>query len=303
LIAEALAHTSDATPLGLRSRLEYANASIRAIFDDHDGVVAAGERSLVGLRAVEAPWRVARALFIIGASLPFLGRAPDALVYYAEVLEIAKAHGLRKLHATTLHAIGIQKIWLNDFAGARETISSAIAEFSALGDASRVAISQSALANIEELEHNYDTAIQLAAEALETLRDTAPYSYRGAIIDQANRYILVGRWDEARICAREAVRISIELQVVPAFLRSAQHLSVAIVLDPDSQRPQRVRAARMLGYLSVAFGPDGPEFDKPPFERALEALRTSPDRRDFETAQTEGAALNQDEAFDLANRL
>ena len=130
--------------------------------------------------------------------------------------------------------------------GARPLFAEALVIFRAVCADRQIATVSADLAELEFHQGDMPSALQLAREAVATLRRHNDVRRVALQLDNLAAYLLaMGRYGEARAHAREALVAATETQgdVFAAF--ALQHLAAVAALQPNEDR---TRAARLLGY-------------------------------------------------------
>jgi tetratricopeptide (TPR) repeat protein len=132
-----------------------------------------------------------------------------------EALEAAYSLGDRRLTANALQKIGWVRSVAGDYAGARVHLTEALAMAQLLGTESLAASIAVSLADNEFLAGNCESALQLTADLLETHGSlSASPIIAVALVNMAAYLIALGRYDEGRVNANDALERARALRVV-----------------------------------------------------------------------------------------
>src|SRR5579872_1433079 len=250
----ALASVTAATPVLVVAKLYLAEAEINAGLMQHKASYAAAEQALARYRDLGDQAGIAQAQRIAGGALAVLGRIAEAELSFTEVLAAARALGAQRLTGIVLEGLASIRSLSNDVAGARAGYAEALAIYKDLGDKLTTANVAANLADAEFLAGDALTALMLVEEAIPV--DRGLNNTRGVtnhLYNMSAYLIALDRYDEARTFAREAVTLARDLQVDVLFTLSLQHLAAVAALQTDQDRGfgDRVRAARLLGYVDA----------------------------------------------------
>jgi hypothetical protein len=117
----------------------------------------------------------------------------------------------------------------------------------------------SALADNEFDAGDPETALSLTLDVLSTYRSlnsaAAVPGIASSVSNMAAYFIALGRYDEARASASEALELAHGLRYAEVVTKSLETLSLAVLLHPDLEGPGAVRkragAARIFGLVDA----------------------------------------------------
>jgi predicted ATPase len=241
------------TPEFVIARLEFAQAQLDGTMAHQKSCYEAAARALGRFEKLGERRGMARAQQIAGRALLSLGHLADGEALLHSSLAAAKELGLHKVAAGTLEYLAIARYFADDLGGARSAYTEALTIARETGY-ERVACDIAG--NLAELEFRCGdavTALQLAEEGLRGWRsfnDTIRMA--NALGNMAVYLTTLGRSDEARNCAREALRMARDAQHDVGVAIALQHLN-AIAAIRASDYDSYARAARLLGYVDMRF--------------------------------------------------
>ncbi len=310
-VRASLELVDELTPPGLVARLEQAEADGAAEFGEHKIALAAAERALARYRQLGDASGSAQAQNSAGGSLVLLGRPAEAEPMLREALEAAYALGDRRLTASALQAIGWVRSVAGDFTGARVHLIEALAMAQVLGTESFAASVAVSLADNEFLAGDCETALQLTADLLETHGSlSASPIIAVALVNMAAYLIALGRYDEGRVNANDALERARALRVVVLVALSLLHLALIAVLKPHVEgrraSTKYAGAARLFGFVDARLTTMGglgyPGLQRE-YDRALAVLCDAVDADDLAHLMAAGAMMTEDEAIEQAHAL
>jgi predicted ATPase/class 3 adenylate cyclase len=298
----ALATVGAATPVAVVAKLYLAEAEIDAGLMQFNASYAAAEQALARYRNLGDPLGIAHAQRIAGGALAVLGRVAEGELLLTEALAAARALGARRLAAIVREGLASIRSRSNDVAGARAGYAEVLAIYQSLGDELTTANVAANLADAEFLAGNALTALKLAGEALGV--DRRLNNTRGVanhLYNMAAYLVALNRYDEARTLAREAVALARDLQVHVLFTLSLQHLAAvaALQIDQERGRGDRVRAARLLGYVDTrltALEALREHAEQQECDKMLAALRNALEEGELAKLMDEGRDWSEDQA-------
>ena len=201
-----------------------------------------------------------------------------------------------------------------DFAGARAYLTEALGLANVLGAellAADVAIN---LADNEYDAGDAETALRLMLDVLAIYRamksPTAVSGTAKALACSMIYLFALGRYDEARIHANEALDLGLRLGMASLVAASLQYLALTVLVRPKADRPctSEVCAgvARLLGFVNARLASLGvSELYPTPhrYDRAIAMLREEFTVDEFEHQMAIGATMTEDEAVTEAHAL
>ncbi|MFZ0030724.1 MAG: helix-turn-helix domain-containing protein [Candidatus Cybelea sp.] len=309
---------SELTPADLVARLELADAMNASRFRENRTSLAAAGRALARYRDLGDELGVAHAKKLAGEALVSLGRFVEGVALLRDVLAAARALGNRRLEVAALENIGSARSALGDFAGSRAHFAEAL-ELADTGNEYYAITSNLALN-----EHNAgdpETALQILTSLFSTHRarfaspsqttqtDIPEDNIAVGLVNMAEFLVALGRYDQARAQAHEALEFARRSQLDVVVAASLEYLALVAVLMSESEgrrtSDEYARAARLLGFVgarrdTLGFDARGLHEDH---DRALAALRDVIGAEDLARLMAAGATLTQDEAIAQAYAL
>ncbi len=304
-IHAAQAEIDEATPPIVLAQLDLIEAQLDGVLGLHKASHAAAERALERYRALEDAFGIAQAQRHAGRGLVFLGRPEEGEALLREALVPFRARNAHTLIGASLENIAIGRYMSGDIAAARQYYSEALSIFKANGAERLAAAVATNLAEAEFRAGNAAEALQLASEALATDR-RAIFTYRTAFLmcNMAAYLVALGRYDEARARAREALRLAHDVNYEVAAAWAVQHLAaVALFRSSDDGKEQTEDwrcAALLLAYVDArldSLGAIREHTEIQEYDKMITALREALDAGELSGLAEEGRALSEVRAF------
>ena len=312
-VRAALALVDERTPSDLAARLEHAEAEGAQQFGEREAAFAAAERALLRYRDSGDTLGRAQAQCLAGRSLALLGRNAEAEPLLRKALETARTLGDCRLTASVLQVIGWTRSETGDYAGARAYLAEALALATALGADFSAASLAASLAENEFNAGDPETALRLTADVLANLRalNSPPImpGIAAVFANMATFLVALGRYDEARTRALEALELARDLGHAALVALSLRHLAMAAMLRPQPQAQDMSKkyaaTARLFGFLEAHRANVAPqEYSlEPEYERGLAVLRGAIGADVLTKLMAAGATMTEDEAIDQARAL
>lgn len=276
------------TPPEVLARLDLAEAQLEGVLVLHKASYLAAQRALARYRELGDAERIAQAQRLAGRGLVFTGSVAEGEALLREALAAFRAFGARTLAGAALENIAIARNAQGDLNGARAYYTEALEIFRTMGAERLTASVTSNLAEAEFRDGHPEAALRWAQEALRSDR-RAIFNNRTALLmcNMAAYCIALGRYDDARDRAREALKIARDVHYEIALIWAVQHLAGVAALRAHSEeasaRDDSARAARLLAYVDTRL-------------EALEALREYTEAQEYgNIRETLQAALGADE--------
>jgi tetratricopeptide (TPR) repeat protein len=310
----ALEAVDDRTPLALAAGLEYADAAGAGHFAEHKAALAAAERALVRYRALGDRRGIAHAQHLVAASLVILERPAEAEPLLREALETARTLGDGRLAATVLRIFGHARTERGDFAGARASLTEALGLAKAVGAEFLAASIAASIASNEYDAGKPEMALSITIGVLESYRalnsSTVTIGIVTTFADMAKYLIALGRYDEARVYAKEALALASGLRYIVLVAITLQQLAAVALLKPpvDDQPTSSKYAAiaRLFGFVDARFT----ELSVPEkyglteeYAHALALLRAAIGMDESTQLIAAGALMTENEAMEQARAI
>jgi predicted ATPase/class 3 adenylate cyclase len=283
--------------------LDLAEAQLASALAQSRASLAPAERALARYRELGDPRRVATTEQRVGWTLVFLSRIAEGEVLLRHALENAQALGMRKTAAYALDGLAEGRTVAGDVAGARHHFGEALVAAQAAGAERLAAHIALNLAEAEFRGGDAVTALRLADEALPLLRalhDTIDVAV--ARSNMAAYLVALGRYDEARVAAREGLAGARDRQWSVGVDWTVQHLAaIAALRSCNDARAieDRRRAVRILGYVDVSFAglEASREYtEQQEYDVILPALRNTLGADECARFMREGSTWSEDQA-------
>ncbi len=312
-VQTALELADERTPPLLLARLEHAAAEGAANRGETKMSLAAAERALVRYRDLQDGAGTAHALSLVARALVILGRFAEAEPLLREALGAARSLCNLKLTASVLRTMGTSKVLCNDFVGARDCYAEALGLAKSAGAELLAATIAVDLADTEADAGDPEAALQLIATVLPAYRAMNPSAMpliASAIGNMAQYLIVLGRYDEARMRANEALELARGIRSIGVIVACLLYHALAAVLQPQAPGLHASRnytgAAHLLGFVAARMSQlELPEIFFLPRERgrALAIVGDAVGSDVLATLMATGAAMTEDEAIAQAASL
>jgi len=265
---------ADAQTLGpVVGALELAEAKLAGSLLQHKVSREAGERALARYRELGDPLRVAYAQRSVGQSLVFLGKIEEGETLLTQAVARGRALGAQRHTGSALQGLALGRHFVGDVAGAQTLYAEALALFRAIGAERAAGHVRVSLAEIAFQGGDATEALRLAGEALASHRAlNDAISVAHAAGNMTAYLITLERYDEARLCGREALAAARGTQYEVKLAFVLQHLAATAALrrnDAEHKQDDWLRAARVLGYVDAR-------------REALEAFREYTERQEYD---------------------
>lgn len=300
-IRAAFEASDDMTPRNVRARLNLALARLRIQHNRFNACRTAAERALAQSRAVGDDAGIARAEFLIGHSLVVLGRLADGERSLRSALQAFRRLGARRSVARTLVSLAVAREHADDTPTAISLCTEAVETLKAIeGDDGEIDY-VSYLAELEFRAGNAQEAVRFVAQALTRHREQDDRLHIAVDLSNAAAYLIaLGRYDEARANAREALALASGDKNALWVAFAMQHLAAIAALQGDG-----ARAARLLGFIDARLAElehQREHTEAQEHQRIITALRSTFDNGAFEGLLAEGRSWNEDRAIEEAAR-
>jgi non-specific serine/threonine protein kinase len=312
-VRAALESIDELTPPDLIARLEHAEADGAQQFGERKVSLAAAQRALARYREVGDVLGSAQAESLAAGSLVLLGRTAEAEPLLSSALKTARALGNRRLTANVLRMMGWSCSAVGDFAGARARLTEALGLAKLLSDELFVASVAASLAENEFVAGDPEAALRLTVDVLATLRSlnslAAAPGIAVTLTNMSMYLVALGRYDEARVHADEALELARGLRLGALASLSLRVLVIVAMLKPDAQgrttSAEYAGAARLFGFLDARLSMIEPEKYglQPEYDRALAVLCGAIGSLDLTHLMAAGATMTEDEAIDQAHAI
>jgi predicted ATPase/class 3 adenylate cyclase len=244
---------SSETPVPVIAALDLTEAALADALTQMKAAQAAGERAWHRYRELAEPLRSAYAQLIVGDALVRLAQIAEGEALLTDALAQVQALGSRKLTCIALSGLADARSDAGDSAGARHLYGESLAMAKIIGADRRAAMIAGNLAEAEFRGGEPVAALEKAAEARAAFR---AFNDTGGIAivtcNMAAYLIALGRYDEARAAAREALAAARDAQREVHVALALQHLAAVDTLRPGAnERSLKERAASLLGYVDA----------------------------------------------------
>jgi len=312
-VRAAMELVDEETPPRLIAQLEHSEAEGARRFGDFKMAFTMAERALLRYREVGDVQAIAETQSLAGAMLSVLGRPAEAEPLLREALAAADTMGDCRLRASALFRLGLVRMEVADYTGAGAYLTEALGLAKVLGAAIISASVGIALAQNEYFTGNAETALHLIEDVLADYRSLnasgAVLSAAYPLTDRGTYLIALGRYDEARVQANDALTVGREGQLVFVIARSLQQLAVVALLGAQVEHvPAAARhagAARLFGFVEGRLTMLGSleDLGHQYYVSALALLRDTIGTDRLTQMMATGATMTEDEAIAQAQAL
>jgi predicted ATPase/class 3 adenylate cyclase len=247
---------------------------------------------------------IAESQQLVGRALNLLGRTSESQPLLQTALEVFRRLKLPKNASWTLENLGFARHVAGDFAGARAYFAEGLATAKATGSQRMVAVIAATLAEV--LFRNGDTlaTLQPASESIDGFRAIGDkMSVAMGCGNMAAYLVALDRYDEALPYAREALKLSLDLQHDAIVATALQHLAAITALGAvDEAEPAReayARAARVLGYVDaclIKLQSPRQYTEENGYDRIVVVLRDTLGEDEVTKLMAEGSTWSEDQA-------
>lgn len=296
-VALALEGVDDTTPSPVTAKLYLVNAKLDATLSQPKASLTSAERALAAYRLLDDLRGIVESLVRAGGALVFMGQISEGETLLAEALTGARALQNRRLTGLVLETLGHASRAANDAKGARARYTEALALYRATGSDRLTSQVATNLAEAEFSAGNAQAALDLSLEALAAAQTLNEERDGVDLSNMAAYLIALGRFDEARLRAREALSLTREQRYAVFFAFTLQHLAAIAALrqTPDDH----ARAARLLGYADAslsAIDVTREYTEAQEYDRAIAELRAALGEADLTKLMAEGRIFTEDQA-------
>jgi predicted ATPase len=240
------------TPPRLIADLEIAASKLDSLLLSFKSSLAAAQRALEILQTNPDDDLRPYAQLCAGRALVCLGRPEEGEPLLQAALASFRALGAHKAIANTLYSIGYASALKGDMPAAREVLREAAGLYERTGAEERLPAVLTLLAEAEFRTGDVQAAVMLATRALAASRTIKnPMNLMNLLPNLAAYLITLGKYDEARAHAREALVLAREEQAEMTVVFTIQHLAAIGALREEEPPDGRVRAAQLMGFVNA----------------------------------------------------
>ncbi len=239
----------------------------------------------------------------LGLALGYMGRFAEAEGALREARATARSAGARIEYNLATTALGEARSLGGDLREARELILEALRRSEAAGSERGAAGSRVSLAEIEFASGLVEEALRLNERSAQFFRSHSDLVRLSTTLCNSAAYLIaLGRYQEARKDAREALRSLRGIGSVNAALWAMQHLAAIAILrsEPGRRDAMLHRAAKLLGFVDEATRQRSKSrsyAEQQTYEKALSALRELFGEDELAELMTAGKAWPEDLAL------
>jgi predicted ATPase len=266
--------TGATTPAAIAARLDLLDSHTYAWLGRYQDSYDAAERAVARMGEDADPKDVAEANWRIGNALVVLGRASEGEARLRGALATYRERMLPKFVCWVLVCVALARASEHDTASAKACYAEALALAEVNGFRGVANVIWGNLAEAEFRGGDAEAAVRCAVEALAGSQlQPSPLGQAIHLANMTAYLVDLGRFDEARGAAREALELSREVHAEVVAAVVMQHLAATAALrsrhENDAASEDRERAARILGYVDARFA-------------ALKAVREFTEAREYD---------------------
>jgi predicted ATPase/alkylhydroperoxidase/carboxymuconolactone decarboxylase family protein YurZ len=255
-IQAALESIDDATPAPIVARLSLSCAHLAMLAQQYHAALPEAERALQLFTQVHDEKGIALANMFVGAARGFQGETAAGMASLQKALNGFRRLGARREMGGTLWYLGILELVSGNVSAPRALLSEALELYESVGAAGPAAHIASSLAELEYQNGNASKAARLLRQGLAAerkLKDLHAVTFD--LCNLAAYLVALGKWEEAKTHAREALALGLDRQVASATIWAIHHLAAIAALRPSRRvaaaLDDRRRAARLIGFVDA----------------------------------------------------
>ncbi|HEY1977678.1 MAG TPA: helix-turn-helix domain-containing protein [Candidatus Baltobacteraceae bacterium] len=302
MIQSALNTCDATTPHKVRARLELAAARHATEFaSDMRAALAAAEQALHG-QPPDDIRGIASAQYLVGLGLSRCGRIVESESAFRQALAKARSAGAKGTIAAANAGLAAVRLLTGDLDEARSLVREALhihrdAECERLGAATAVH-----MAEIEFAADQTETALSLSQDASNFYRKERNWWLLAFILANQSAYaVALGRYDQARDDAREALLLGDRIGLRRSASWALQHLAAVAGFrnHVEADRRDVRRSAQLLGFVDEAYGRGGAireHTEQRERDKLIAALREALGETMLVALMAEGASWTEDRA-------
>jgi non-specific serine/threonine protein kinase len=301
-IRAGLDSVDDLTPTQIVARLALADAHLAMLAQQYESALPAAQRALALFTLHNDDRGIALAETFVGAARGMRGELEAGAEYLQRALAAFRQSGARRAIGGTLVYVGTLMLSSGDVSTPRALFREALEVLNSVGAARPAAHVALLLAELEHQAGDAAAAARLGRQALTAERALNDLDAVTFDLCNLSAYLIaLGRWEEARSHAREALSLALERQIASALVWALQHLAAISALRPSrsaaSANERRSLAARLIGFVDARLGALKLRRDfteQTEYERILAALQGASSRHQEEgRAWTEARAAEE----------
>jgi non-specific serine/threonine protein kinase len=306
----ALRTCDDATPARVRAKLQLAEAGVAVLLGQNKAALAAADEALQLYQRADDRQGSAAAQILLGIVHIRGRRLVEGEGLVRAALAVARAWGAERLIVLGTHTLALARYSDSDLAAARTLYREVLTLYRTAGRDRSAALAAQSLAEVEFQAGNIETALQLWREATEVLRANYNWASVPGWLTNGSAYLIaLGRFEEARGYAREAVVLAQEAGFDVQLGWALQHLAAIAALRAGDNSTDRLvdlqRAASVLGFVNARLAERGRlrEYtEQQEYDKMLPVLRNELGA-DLDALMNEGKQWSEDQAVAVALKI
>jgi predicted ATPase/DNA-binding XRE family transcriptional regulator len=301
-VSAALEVADEQTPAKVLARLRLAGAIVAKHLGNHRVQLTSGEMAVALYRQIGDLKGLAHAQETVGNALLALGRVAEAIAILTEALIGERKFGSPGDTAQVLRNLASACRQRGDFTAAHAYYAEAIPLLEAADEKGNLAYTKLDLAELALAEGNPELALRHGTEMLAVAGDVELNARCTiyALTSMSTSLIALGRYDEGKGCARQAVGFAREQRFEVPAAYALQNLAMAVALRAQSDARiapgEYEKAARILGFVDARLVERGArrEATDQSYDRLLAVLRNAIGADCVERFMTEGAMATEE---------
>ncbi len=291
-------------PENVIAQLHLAEAAVNSALLQNRASYGAAQQALSFYRKERDSRKTAQCLRYAGLALLYLGEAPAAETALSEALSAARTARASKLVATILECMAQARESLGDFGQATTLHCEALALYDSRGEAAAAARVTYNLAEAEFHCGDVQRALELGRKALEGHRSLHHVNSAACCLCNISAYLVaLGRYEEAKTAAREAIQLAQGSRNEVIVLFSLQHIVAAALgaIENPSKLEKIRNSARVIGFIDArlaALEVRREYTEQREYDAMLDTIKKS--LPDVEAFQSEGCELDENAALTAA---
>ena len=246
----ALATGDKNMPLNVQARLELAEIYLESLTGEFEGSVATAERALASYEQIGDRLWAAEARRLLGEALIHTNDVARGKCELLAALEAFHDLGAVRPAVHALDALAQASLFEGDFNAAQDLYEEMLAALRDGRFERLVGIVEDQLAEAKFDAGDVEGALQSGLHSVEALRSAGNrYALASSLCRCSGFWIALGRVDEGKAYAFEALQAARDAQSEKDLVLSLQHLSAVATLTKSDFRS----AARLLGFVEARF--------------------------------------------------
>jgi non-specific serine/threonine protein kinase len=303
-VRAALETCDETTPPKVRGRLEVASIRVALVLDGSapEAALTEAQRALLSQQPDDLP-EVAEAHYLVALGLFHSGRIAESETALRQALATACRSNVPNITAAATAMLGMTRWAHGDLEEARSLVREALRIHRIAGSERFAATDAGGLAEIEFAAGQSQEALRLSQESIEVFRTRRNWSYLAWALCNSSVYLIaLGRYDEARNDAREALVLARKVGVRRPVAWALQHLAALSAVNSIHEADHRqnlARSAHLIGFIDDRFcqiASTRQRTEQKEYEEVLVILREAFGEEEAARLMHEGKTWSEDRA-------